>query len=231
MKEPGSKKHIAGRSGLDRLTSILDGLNIEYRDRRPLLEFRNPFELLVAVSLSAQTTDAAVNRVTPELFRRWPDPESLSGADSGELEELVHPLGFFRQKARNLIAASSMLAEEYGSAVPEGMDELTSLPGIGRKSANVIRSHVWNLPAIIVDTHFGRVCRRLGLTEETDPERVEHALQVLIPVTRWSEFSMTANLHGRKYCMSRKPDCTACPLEGLCPKNGVAENPAAGIPD
>jgi endonuclease-3 len=230
MKKPGPKKHSANSSRPDRLTVILDVLNNEYKDRGPLLEFRNPFELLAAVSLSAQTTDAAVNRVTPELFRRWPDPESLSGADSVELEELVHPLGFFRQKARNLIAASRMLVEDYGSTVPENMDELTSLPGIGRKSANVIRSHVWKLPAIIVDTHFGRVCRRLGLTEETDPDKVEHAMQVFIPAARWSEFSMTANLHGRRYCMSRKPDCGACPLEGLCPKIGVTENPEAGIP-
>jgi endonuclease-3 len=207
------------------LFEILDRLDAEYPDREPLLSYLNPFQLTVAVSLSAQTTDAAVNKVTPELFRRWPDPVALAGADIGELEVLIHSLGFFRQKARNLVGASRHLVEEYDGAVPREMADLTSLPGIGRKSANVIRAHVWNLPGIIVDTHFGRVCRRLGLTEYKDPEKVEKKIGTMIPEDRQMAFSMTANLHGRRYCMSRKPNCAECPLDSLCPKYGV---PKAG---
>jgi len=178
---------------------------------------------MVSVSLSARTTDAAVNRVTPELFRRWPNPQALSTANLRELEEVIHSLGFFRQKARNLIGAATRLVELYGGKLPREMEELTSLPGIGRKCANVIRSQYWNLPGITVDTHFGRVCRRLGLTEETDPTKVEYNLRERIPVERWNEFSMTANLHGRRYCMSRKPNCRECPLNDICPQYGVAD--------
>ena len=203
------------------LMELLSRLEKEYPDRRPLLNYASPFELMVAVSLSAQTTDAGVNRVTPVLFERWPDAASLAAAEQSELEEIIHSLGFFRQKAKNLIAASRILTEKFDSELPRGMDQLVSLPGIGRKSANVIRAHIWNLPGIIVDTHFGRVCRRLGLTEEKDPVRVEKELSAMIPEERQTEFSMTANLHGRRYCMSRKPDCPACPLEDLCPKYGV----------
>lgn len=206
------------------LTEILNRLNDEYPDREPLLTYINPYELTVAVSLSAQTTDAAVNKVTPELFRRWPNPAALAEANSGELEELIHPLGFFRQKSKNLIAMGKRLLDTFGSEVPMEMDDLTSLPGIGRKSANVIRAHVWNLPGIIVDTHFGRVCRRLGLTEAKDPTKVEKEISAIIPEQYQNAFSMTANFHGRRYCMSRKPNCQACPLEALCPKYGVDES-------
>lgn len=205
------------------LSEILDRLNDEYPDREPLLIYINPYELTVAVSLSAQTTDAAVNKVTPELFRRWPDAASLAVADIKELEEVIHSLGFFRQKARNLIAAANRLTETFDGEIPMEMDDLTSLPGIGRKSANVIRAHVWNLPGIIVDTHFGRVCRRLGLTEAKDPAKVEKEISTIIPEEFQNTFSMTANFHGRRYCMSRKPNCSACPLESLCPKYGVEE--------
>lgn len=203
------------------LSDILDRLDAEYPDRDTLLSYKDPFQLAVAVSLSAQTTDAAVNKVTPELFRRWPDPTALAGADITELEELIHSLGFFRQKARNLIAAARRLVEEFDGKVPREMNHLTSLSGIGRKSANVIRAHIWNLPGIIVDTHFGRVCRRLGLTETKDPEKVEKEIAALIPEDLQITFSMTANFHGRRYCMSRKPNCTGCPLNDICPKFGV----------
>ena len=199
------------------LPQILDRLKAEYPDRKPLLQYEDAFQLLVSVSLSAQTTDAAVNKVTPKLFRRWSTPSALASADRDEVEELVHSLGFFRQKAKNLIAASRCLVEQFGGEVPKSMEDLTSLPGIGRKSANVIRAHIWNLPGIIVDTHFGRVCRRLGLTRQEDPVKVELELARMIPKERQQEFSMTANFHGRKYCMSRKPNCTDCPLNDICP--------------
>lgn len=199
------------------LPQILDRLKAEYPDRKPLLQYEDAFQLLVSVSLSAQTTDAAVNKVTPKLFRRWSTPSALASADRDEVEELVHSLGFFRQKAKNLIAASRCLVEQFGGEVPKSMEDLISLPGIGRKSANVIRAHIWNLPGIIVDTHFGRVCRRLGLTMQEDPVKVELELVRMIPKERQQEFSMTANFHGRKYCMSRKPNCTDCPLNDICP--------------
>ena len=175
----------------------------------------------MAVSLSAQTTDAGVNKVTPELFRRWPDPAALAGADAVELEVLIHSLGFFRQKASNLIASARRVVEDFDGEIPREMNHLISLPGIGRKSANVIRAHVWNLPGIIVDTHFGRVCRRLGLTEAKDPEKVEKEITALIPEELQITFSMTANFHGRRYCMSRKPNCAGCPLNDICPKHGL----------
>ncbi len=200
-----------------RLNQIMDRLKESYPDRRTLLCYINPFELTMAVALSAQTTDAAVNNVTPVLFRRWPTPSALAGAAQEEVEEVIHSLGFFRQKARNLIATARLLTEKFGGDVPQSMEDLTSLPGIGRKSANVIRGHIWNLPGIIVDTHFGRVCRRLGLTEKNDPYKVEMELSHLIPEDRQHEFSMTVNFHGRRYCMSRKPNCNECFLKDLCP--------------
>lgn len=204
-----------------RLNELTARLNAEYPEREPLLIYENPYQLTVAVALSAQTTDAAVNRVTPELFRRWPHAAALASAERAQLEELVHPLGFFRQKAKNLIGAAGRIISEYDGEVPRDMEDLISLPGIGRKSANVIRAHIWNLPGIIVDTHFGRVCRRLGLTESKDPVKVERELAALIPDPDQNAFSMTANFHGRRYCHSRKPNCDACPLEDICPKYGV----------
>lgn len=204
-----------------RVRDILDLLADEYPNRTSMLSYANPYQLAVSVALSAQTTDAAVNKAVPELFRRWPDPVSLSAADVRELESVIHSLGYFRQKARNLIAAARKVVEVFGGEIPNGMEELTSLPGIGRKSANVIRTHVWGLPGIIVDTHFGRVCRRLGLTEATDPVKVEKAIEEVVPEERWNEFSMTANYHGRKYCTARKPQCSVCPLNEICPKCGV----------
>ena len=214
-----------------RLLEIMDRLAHTYPDRRPLLIYRSPFELSVAVALSAQTTDAAVNAVTPELFSRWPTPDALANAHPPELETVIHSLGFFRQKAGNLISASRIIVERFAGQVPESMEELTSLPGIGRKSANVIRAHVWNHPGIIVDTHFGRVCRRLGLTGEKQPSKLEFELAALVPKDRQREFSMTANLHGRRYCKARRPECDECPLNPVCPKYGVGHSGNRGPKD
>jgi len=206
------------------LSAIIPLLNHEYPERESLLNYENPYQLAVAVSLSAQTTDAGVNRVSPELFRRWPDPESLSHADIQELEKIIHPLGFFHQKARNLVAAAERINIVFGGKLPMEMKELTSLAGIGRKSANVIRAHLWSLPGIIVDTHFGRVCRRLGLTVAENPVQLEREIANLIPEDIQNDFSMTVNFHGRKFCFARKPDCVHCPLNGLCPQKGVKLN-------
>lgn len=200
------------------VVEFIDMLDAEYPNRQPLLDYRSPFELLVSVALSAQTTDVAVNKVTPELFQRWPNAVELSQANQGELEDVIHSLGFFRQKAKNLIASSKVLVERFDGRVPQSMENLIALPGIGRKSANVIRAHVWGLPGIIVDTHFGRVCRRIGFTTQKDPVRVEKDIVAIVPEHRHIEFSMTANLHGRRYCHSRKPNCDECFLGALCPK-------------
>jgi len=203
------------------LDELMRRLGNEYPNWRIPLNYRNPYELFVAVSLSAQTTDAAVNKVTPELFRLYPSARELVSADIRKLEEIIHPLGFFRQKARNLIRGAKRIAEEYGGEVPREMESLTSLSGIGRKSANVIRSQIWGLPGIIVDTHFGRVCRRLGLTEESDPVKIEREIEAIIPRRHHIDFSMRINLHGRKCCMSRNPNCDACPLGDICPSFGL----------
>ena len=209
-----------------RLHSIMALLASAHPRINSLLHYQSPFQLCVAVALSAQTTDNAVNAATPELFKRWPTPARLAAADPAELESVIHSLGFFRQKARSLIAASRAIVEQFAGEVPESMEDLTSLPGIGRKSANVIRTHIYNHPGIIVDTHFGRVCRRLGLTARKDPVKLEFELAALVPENRQHQFSMTANLHGRRFCRSRRPLCTSCPLEELCPKHGVDKAPA-----
>ncbi|RKX88167.1 MAG: endonuclease III [Spirochaetes bacterium] len=211
-----------GSISLEYLFSIQERLEKEYPERGSLLMYENLYQLTVAVALSAQTTDAGVNRVTPELFQRWPNPKSLASADIKELENLIHPLGFFHQKARNLIAAAERVVDIYGGEIPREMNQLTSLPGIGRKSANVIRAHVWNLPGIIVDTHFGRVCRRLGLTLAENPDKVERELSALVPDEMQNDFSMMVNYHGRRYCMAKKPNCRGCPLNDICPQVGVA---------
>ncbi len=219
MKKTGTESLL---HGLVPLGDIINRLDKEYPGRDSMLNYENPYQLTVAVSLSAQTTDAGVNRVSPDLFRRWPDHASLAAADLNELEEVIHSLGFYHQKARNLRAAALRIEEDFGGEIPKEMEELTSLPGIGRKSANVIRGHLWNLPGIIVDTHFGRVCRRLGLTAAENPEKVEKEIAAIIPEYLQHDFSMTVNFHGRRYCMSRKPNCSECPLNDICPKKGVA---------
>ena len=205
----------------DRLKIVINLLHQEYRDIKSMLDFNSPFELLVAVSLSAQTTDVAVNRTTPGLFARWPDAESLAEAEPVELEAVIYSLGFFRQKARNLIGAARLIRQCFGGKVPRAMEDLTSLPGVGRKSANVIRAHIWNLPGIIVDTHFGRVSRRLGLTLEKSPDAVEVDLGARVVPKEQIFFSMAVNKHGRVYCMARRPDCSHCPLSEVCPRVGL----------
>jgi len=192
-------------------------LNLEYPDRQPLLNFRNPFELLIAVILSAQTTDAGVNKVTPLLFDQYPDPASLAAAEQNDVENIIHSTGFYKVKASNIIKTAVLLQERGDSTLPDTMKELTALPGVGRKTANVILYHIFGKPAIIVDTHFKRVSQRLGFTKLTEPEQIEKQLVKAIPREIQSDFSMTLNLHGRKYCFARKPDCPGCPLRELCP--------------
>jgi endonuclease-3 len=190
------------------------------------LERSSPFELLVATILSAQTTDERVNEVTPGLFREFPTPASLAAADIGRLEELIRPTGFFRSKARSLKGMAEVLVARFGGEVPTGIEQLTQLPGVGRKTANVVRSVGFGLPGFPVDTHVGRLSRRLGLTAETDPVRVESDLCALVrPKEEWGPLSTRLILHGRRVCTSRSPRCVECVLNDFCPS---AQIPAGG---
>ncbi len=188
-----------------------------YPGLRVPLDHKNTFELLVAVILSAQCTDEMVNRVTPELFRRYGAPETLARAPLKSIEALIRRLGLFHAKALALKKMSRQLVEEHAGEVPATMEALTSLPGVGRKTANVIRGHAFGIPGVIVDTHCKRVSRRLGLTREEDPEKIERALMKLLPAEEWTGFSHRLVLHGRRVCYARKPDCPHCPLNDLCP--------------
>ena len=186
------------------------------------LVHRNPFELLVATILSAQCTDVRVNATVPALFEKYPDAEALASCDLVELEELVHPTGFFRSKARNLQGMARQLLADHGGEVPSRLEELVKLPGVGRKTANVIRSVAFDLPGLPVDTHVGRLVRRLGITEEEDPVKVELALNPMIPQYERGDFSLRLILHGRRVCSSRKPACDDCVLNDYCPSAFVA---------
>lgn len=181
------------------------------------LEHRNPFELLVATILSAQCTDARVNATVPSLFERWPDAEALASADQSELEEVVHPTGFYRSKARNLQGMARQLLADHDGEVPTSLKDLVKLPGVGRKTANVIRSVAFDLPGLPVDTHVGRLVRRLGITDEEDPVKVELALNPMIPQYERGDFSLRLILHGRRVCSARKPACDDCVLNDYCP--------------
>ncbi len=211
-----------------RALEILDSLKDEYPNAAPLLHYRNPFELLVSVILSAQTTDAQVNRITPELFRRYPGPEELAAAVPEDVEQLVHSVGFFRTKARNIRAAAHVVAHEYGGVLPDTIEKLVRIPGVGRKSANVLLSHVFEKPGIIVDTHFSRVTRRLGLTGQTDPERIERDVAAFLPPDSRTSFSMTVNYHGRYCCKARRPECFRCVVRRLCDYPQKTEAPEPG---
>lgn len=191
------------------------------------LDHRNPFELLVATILSAQCTDERVNMTTPEVFARWPDPESLAGADPEELEQVIHPTGFFRQKAKSLLGMAARLLEHHDGEVPHRIDDLVALPGVGRKTANVIRSVALDEPGLPVDTHVGRVAMRLGLTEETDPVKVEHELGSMVPASERGLLSLRLILHGRRTCFARRPACPECPLAWFCPSFGIANLPTS----
>ena len=181
------------------------------------LAFDSPFQLLAATVLSAQTTDIRVNSVTPALFARYPTPADLACAETGELEEIIHQTGFFRAKARSLIGLGRELDERFAGEVPTAMDDLVSLPGVGRKTANVIRSVAFDLPGLAVDTHVARLTKLLGLTESTDPVRIESDVCALLPPRNWGSFGLTLILHGRRVCIARRPRCADCALADICP--------------
>jgi endonuclease-3 len=205
------------RGARARATEVLARLESEYPDALCALDFRGPYELIVATILSAQTTDERVNMVTPALFRRYPTPSDLAHADPAELEVIIRSSGFFRSKARSLIGMARAVEERFGGEVPQDLEDLVTLPGVGRKTANVVRSVGFGLPGLPVDTHVGRLARRLKLTTETDAVKAELDLNVLVPPEARGDFSLRMILHGRRICHSRKPDCPACVLADICP--------------
>jgi len=185
------------------------------------LRFSTPWELLVATVLSAQTTDERVNSVTPTLFAQFPFPEDLAGARPLDVEDIIRATGFFRVKARTVVALAQALCDRFGSEVPVAMEDLVSLPGVGRKTANVVRSVGFGLPGLPVDTHVGRLSRLLGLSAATDPDKVEAELCSELPSSEWGPLSLRLILHGRRVCVARRPRCTECVLADFCPSAAV----------
>lgn len=183
------------------------------------LDHRNPFELLTATILSAQTTDARVNMVTPELFAHYRDAAALAAADPSLVEQIIRSAGFYQAKTRNLIAMAHALVERFDGQVPTTLEDLVTLAGVGRKTANVVRSVAFGLPGLPVDTHVGRLSRRLGLTMEEDPVKVETELGRYLPPAEWGDFSLRMILHGRRVCAAKKPLCAECSLEDVCPSS------------
>lgn len=204
------------RSPNGRAQAVHHRLKFEYEAICELIH-SNPFELLVATILSAQCTDVRVNKTTPAVFDRYPTPFELAAADQGDLERLVYPTGFYKNKAKNLVKMANQLLDNHGGEVPKSVGDLVQLGGVGRKTANVIRSVAFGLPGLPVDTHVGRLARRLGLTEEQDPLKVEIALNSMVPQYERGEFSLRVILHGRQICFARNPRCDICVLNDFCP--------------
>ncbi len=192
-----------------------------YPDAKCELDFDNAFELLVVTVLSAQTTDKRVNAVRPTLFAAYPDATAMAAAERDKLEGIIGPLGFFRQKTETLLKLSAALVERYDGQVPPKLADLVTLPGVGRKTANVVLGNAFGIPGITVDTHFGRLVRRLGWTTETDAVKVEHAIGALFPQADWTMLSHHLIWHGRRVCHARKPACGACPVARWCPAYGT----------
>jgi endonuclease-3 len=204
-----------------RVAALLGSLAGLYPDAATALRHRNPLQLLVATILSAQCTDARVNLVTPALFARYPDAASLASAPLPELEEMIRSTGFFHSKAVAIKSCCAELASRHAGQVPRTMEELTALRGVGRKTANVVLGNAFGIPGLVVDTHVARLSQRLGLTNQKDPVKIEHALMGVIPQERWTVFSHWLILHGRQTCHARKPRCSECELAPLCPRTGV----------
>jgi endonuclease-3 len=221
-KKTGGKGRARPFSGETTQERAARALEIDRRleelhpDATVALHHSDPLQLMVATILSAQCTDERVNMVTPGLFSAYPDARAYAEADPADLERIIHSTGFFRQKTKSIQGAARAIVERHGGTVPQEMKALTDLPGIGRKTANVIRGGAWGLPGITVDTHVKRLSRRMGLTDENDPVKIEYDLNDLLPEERWFDFSSRMIFHGRRVCDARKPDCAACPVTDLC---------------
>lgn len=200
-----------------RVCKIIPILRETYPDARVTLDYRSGFELLVAAILAAQATDQKVNQITPALFKRYPTPEAFAGADESELQQMIRQTGFFRQKARSVMAMSQDVMTKYGGSVPDTIDELTTLRGVGRKTANLILGEVYGRQAVVVDTHVKRISGRLGLTEYEDPTKIEFDLMKVVPKENWTELNHLLVAHGRAICKAPTPLCDRCPVLDLCP--------------
>ena len=201
--------------------NVLDKLEKMHPEAMCALNHRDPFELIVAVALSAQTTDVSVNKVTPELFRRYPDAESLAAADPDEVMEIIRTIGLYRNKSKNIVRLAGKLVSDFGGKVPQDFDSLVTLPGVGRKTANVVLAEGFGVPRIAVDTHVFRVSNRIGLTDEKDVDATEETLMKRIPESSWIRAHHLLIFHGRKCCSARKPSCDKCGLNELCMHNNL----------
>lgn len=219
-KVPKAESHLALVRRARRINRELAEV---YPYAHPELDFRNPFELLVATVLSAQTTDLRVNQTTPALFAAYPTPEDMAAAVPEEMEELIRPTGFFRAKTKSLLGLSAALRDDFGGEVSGRLEDLVKLPGVGRKTANVVLGNAFGVPGITVDTHFGRLVRRWKWTDEEDPVKVEAVIADIFPKSEWTMLSHRVIFHGRRICHSRKPACGACPIAPLCPSYGEGE--------
>jgi len=208
---------MAGPELRKRARRVARLLGAAYPDARCALDYRSPFELLIATILSAQCTDKKVNEVTAALFARFPSPRKLASANPAEVERLIRPTGFYRQKTRSIQSAASELLERFGGNVPGDLDDLVSLRGVARKTANVVLGNAFGIPGLTVDTHMKRVNRRLGLTTQEDPVRIERELMELVPPSQWTRYSHQVIHHGRVCCTARRPRCDDCPLVTECP--------------
>jgi endonuclease-3 len=221
---PGSYVHEARKRvgpKRARIREIIDRLAAEHADAAIALKFRNPLELLVSVMLSAQTTDVNVNRVTERLFERYRTPEDYLAVPQAELERDIFATGFYRQKAKALRGTMAMLLEDFGGEVPRAIEELVRLPGVARKTANVVAAELGNAQGIVVDTHVRRLSQRLGLTREEDPVKIERDLMRLVPREEWARFPHLLIWHGRRVCHARRPLCEVCVLTDICPSSRV----------
>jgi endonuclease-3 len=194
-----------------------------YPNVKSELDYKNAFQLLVATVLSAQCTDKRVNQTTPALFKKYPNPQKMAKADLRDIQKLVKSTGFFRAKAKNIKGLSNKIMEEFDAKVPSNLEDLITLPGVGRKTANVVLGHAFGIPGITVDTHFGRLSRRFGWSKQNNPVKVEFEVGELIPKKEWTNLSQRMIWHGRRVCHSRKPACGACALAKLCPSYGIGE--------
>lgn len=211
----------------ERVQEVIRILKERYPDARVTLDYENPFQLLVATILAAQSTDKKVNEITPQLFRKYPTPEAFAEANLAELERLVHPTGFFRQKSRAIVEASQDIVHEYGGQVPTTMEELTQLRGVGRKTANVILGNVFGTPGIVVDTHMVRIAGKLGLADQQhvkrkDADKIERELMSVVPESEWTMFSHLIVALGRDICTAKTPRHDVCPILHLCPAGQAA---------
>jgi endonuclease-3 len=217
VRAGGEMEMRAGLSNRERVARIDRALAKTYPDARCLLDYSNPLELLVATILAAQCTDKKVNEVTADLFCRYRSAADFAGADLAELEKQIRPTGFFHQKSKSVVAACRGLVERFGGCVPETIEDLTSLQGVGRKTANVVLGNAFGRPAIIVDTHVRRLAGRLGLSKESDPDEIEMDLRKLLPPKEWMAFSHRLGFHGRQVCFARKPAHDKCVVAQWCP--------------